>query len=258
MEVHHHPQLEHKPKPWKEYLLEGMMIFLAVFMGFIAENIRESISDHKRTSELAVSLYRDLKKDTIAAKKYIVKFNNIALNVDTLMRILAKKEIKDISTGELYWYAISASYYNAYIANTPTLNEIKSSGLLRYFSQPDVEAVLTKYNQQLQILSDLQEEQRGLYIEVRKAKAQLFYFQYNDEANALFASNDIKHKQARIDSFKNSHLPLLSSDKLALNNFVELTRSRFMKSNVILVDSIMNTEIKLMKALKTGYDINDE
>ncbi|MFB9842968.1 hypothetical protein [Mucilaginibacter ginsenosidivorans] len=23
MEVHHHPQLEHKPKPWKEYLLEG-------------------------------------------------------------------------------------------------------------------------------------------------------------------------------------------------------------------------------------------
>ena len=35
MEVHHHPDLHHKPKAWKEYLLEGLMIFLAVTMGFI-------------------------------------------------------------------------------------------------------------------------------------------------------------------------------------------------------------------------------
>ena len=45
MEVHHHPQLDHKHKPWKEYLLEGLMIFIAVMMGFIAENIREG--DHE-------------------------------------------------------------------------------------------------------------------------------------------------------------------------------------------------------------------
>jgi hypothetical protein len=44
MEVHH-PHLAHKEKPWKEYLLEGLMIFLAVSMGFIAENIREHISE---------------------------------------------------------------------------------------------------------------------------------------------------------------------------------------------------------------------
>jgi hypothetical protein len=37
MDVAHHPQLEHKPKPFKEYLLEGFMIFIAVMMGFIAE-----------------------------------------------------------------------------------------------------------------------------------------------------------------------------------------------------------------------------
>ena len=41
MEVHHHPDLHHKAKPWKEYFLEFIMIFLAVTMGFFAENIRE-------------------------------------------------------------------------------------------------------------------------------------------------------------------------------------------------------------------------
>lgn len=30
MEVHHHPQLKHEPKPWKEYILEYLMIVLAV------------------------------------------------------------------------------------------------------------------------------------------------------------------------------------------------------------------------------------
>ena len=48
MEVHHHPQLTHQPKPWKEYLLEGLMIFIAVTLGFFAENLREHISDSQQ------------------------------------------------------------------------------------------------------------------------------------------------------------------------------------------------------------------
>src|ERR1700739_4752182 len=59
MEVHHHPQLEHKPKRWKEYLLEGFMIFIAVMMGFIAENIRENINNHEHVKQLTAQLVRD-------------------------------------------------------------------------------------------------------------------------------------------------------------------------------------------------------
>jgi len=40
MEVHHHPDLHHKPKKWKEYFLEFLMIFLAVTLGFFAESYR--------------------------------------------------------------------------------------------------------------------------------------------------------------------------------------------------------------------------
>ncbi|HWD89879.1 MAG TPA: hypothetical protein VG367_17225 [Mucilaginibacter sp.] len=64
MEVHHHPQLHHEKKPWKEYLLEGLMIFLAVFMGFIAETIREGISDRSKGHEYIRSFVQDLKSDT--------------------------------------------------------------------------------------------------------------------------------------------------------------------------------------------------
>jgi len=63
MEVHHHPQLVHKEKPWKEYLLEGLMIFIAVSMGFIAENIREHLSEQNKKKELLEIVSRDFKKD---------------------------------------------------------------------------------------------------------------------------------------------------------------------------------------------------
>ena len=45
MEVHHHPDLHHKKKKIKEYFLEFLMIFLAVTLGFIAENVREKRDD---------------------------------------------------------------------------------------------------------------------------------------------------------------------------------------------------------------------
>jgi hypothetical protein len=41
MEVHKHPHHVAHKKKWSEYLLEFFMLFLAVFLGFIAENVRE-------------------------------------------------------------------------------------------------------------------------------------------------------------------------------------------------------------------------
>ena len=61
MEVHHHPQLEHEPKPWKEYFLEFVMIFLAVTMGFFAESFREHIVNKERENIYIHSFYEDFK-----------------------------------------------------------------------------------------------------------------------------------------------------------------------------------------------------
>src|SRR5882672_7441827 len=71
MEVHHHPDLHHRPKKWKEYFLEFLMIFLAVTLGFFAENIREHISDKEKTKVFAASLYQDFKTDSVALVQLI-------------------------------------------------------------------------------------------------------------------------------------------------------------------------------------------
>ena len=61
MEVHHHPHVPTHSKPWKEYILEFAMLFLAVSMGFIAENVREKYVEKERSEELIQAFIIDVK-----------------------------------------------------------------------------------------------------------------------------------------------------------------------------------------------------
>jgi hypothetical protein len=58
MEVHHHPHVE--KKGFKEYFLEFLMIFLAVTMGFFAENIREHFSEQKAVRQYLQTFSQEL------------------------------------------------------------------------------------------------------------------------------------------------------------------------------------------------------
>ena len=79
MEVHHHPDLHLKPKRWKEYFLEFLMIFLAVTMGFFAESLRENINNKERLHNYIQSLVSDLKSDLSMYDSSIAFNKNIPL-----------------------------------------------------------------------------------------------------------------------------------------------------------------------------------
>ena len=62
MEVHAHAHTERKK--WTHYLWEFLMLFLAVFCGFLAENFREHQVEHQREKQYMQSLITDLTLDT--------------------------------------------------------------------------------------------------------------------------------------------------------------------------------------------------
>ena len=55
MEVHHPHHPTHKIK-WSEYIIEFVMLFAAVTLGFIAENIRERNTEIKNTNKSLITL----------------------------------------------------------------------------------------------------------------------------------------------------------------------------------------------------------
>jgi hypothetical protein len=63
MEAHHHPNVE--KKNFREYFLEFLMIFLAVTMGFFAEQLRENFAQRSEEKEYIHSLYEDLSGDEV-------------------------------------------------------------------------------------------------------------------------------------------------------------------------------------------------
>ena len=103
MEVHHHPDLHHKPKKWKEYLLEFLMIFLAVTMGFFAESLREHLSDKRIEREYIVSFVEDLKQDTAMFSQIIPLAENNIKGVDTLLNTLLATPYTDSSIRLIYY-----------------------------------------------------------------------------------------------------------------------------------------------------------
>src|ERR1700712_5169201 len=144
MEVHHHPQLEHKPKPWKEYILEGLMIFLAVTMGFFAESLREHINDNKREQEFAKALYTELRDDSVVAA---TKFQ-YRLQKEKSMEYLSAY-FKDSSLTVLprkFYPAFTTSFYMiniyAFEPKDGILSQLRNSGSLRYFRSVALQKLL--------------------------------------------------------------------------------------------------------------------
>jgi hypothetical protein len=88
MEVHHHSGEHHGPKKFKDYFLEFLMIFLAVTMGFLAENVREYLTDDKHVTELAGQLKEDLINDTLKLQ-YNIEFEKVQIRRgDSLFEML--------------------------------------------------------------------------------------------------------------------------------------------------------------------------
>ena len=147
MEVHHHPDLHHKTKNWKEYFLEFIMIFLAVTLGFIAENIREHITEHKNAHILAHSLLDDIKSDTALLHSLIIFSNKKLVSCDSVLTILhaPRNERNDTSFYRNMILLVSALHF---ISTDGTYTQMKASGTLRYFKQPLVN-MLNSYAVQL-------------------------------------------------------------------------------------------------------------
>ncbi|HZY37755.1 MAG TPA: hypothetical protein VFE53_13950, partial [Mucilaginibacter sp.] len=104
MEVHHHPEVE--KKGFKEYLLEGLMIFMAVFMGFIAENVRESVVEHNREKEYIREMVNNLKYDTTRCNRNIASDQNNCRGLDSLRDELRKAIAGNVNGNKLYYFSM--------------------------------------------------------------------------------------------------------------------------------------------------------
>ena len=166
MEVHHHPNVE--KKGFKEYFLEFLMIFLAVTLGFFAENIRENISDKEHVQLLSEQLVNDLKKDTAALNKNISLETLFTRKEDSLFYLLqqpiGKADLKKMQELILDCY----NSVTIFTASSGAITEIKNELQLKQLSKSKIMSYITDYEldlSRLQYLENYQQHNEREYIQ---------------------------------------------------------------------------------------------
>jgi len=142
MEVHHHPDLHHKKKNFKEYFLEFLMIFLAVTLGFFAESYREYLNNLSKENEYMASLVEDLKSDTSSLQLSIHQLIPYHLKwMDSTRSLL--KETEHSGKDRMLYQAliIGTAWTYDFHFNQRTLSQLHSGGFALIRKKEAVNAI---------------------------------------------------------------------------------------------------------------------
>ena len=142
MDVHHHSHA-HSKKGIAGYFWEFLMLFLAVFCGFLAEYKLEHVIEHQREKTFMHSLAEDLSAD----EKTLVTYSDwrIAVNAefDTLLMLLATP---GHLTHKIYESANQSMLrFGLPDINEGTIQQLKNAGGLRLIRHEDVVNAINKH-----------------------------------------------------------------------------------------------------------------
>ena len=146
MEVHHH---SHKPKNWKEYITEFIMLFAAVTLGFLAENLREHQIMEHRVEQNKIAILKDLQADSSEIVKILDMEDKSINSFNRLNNLLYLAKSNKITEKQLIdsfklkpkLNAISLTLY----VNNSSFKNMQSSGLLSYLEEGALKNTLATY-----------------------------------------------------------------------------------------------------------------
>lgn len=131
MEVHKHPHDVMHKKKLAEYVLEFLMIFLAVFLGFLAENWREHIVDRRREKELMTAFVNDLKLDTAQLSGIIRWRVRQGHRLDSTIQFYSGQTFPRVPL-RAFQMSFRLFALSFFYQNTGTLDQLKNSGGFRF------------------------------------------------------------------------------------------------------------------------------
>jgi hypothetical protein len=192
MEVHSHTHTERKK--WTHYLWEFLMLFLAVFCGFLAENLREHKIESDREKQFMQALIRDIKKDILQGDSLQIENLRSQKICDSLLVLLSGREIKKNSYPAYSLW----SYVNGFIdfiPNDGTIQQLRNSGGLRLVRKQDVVDRLMEYTKVLELIK-IHQAVMNMYLFQQSKKTELFdvvrLANENDSVNVPLLNNDKK------------------------------------------------------------------
>jgi hypothetical protein len=243
MEVHH---AHVEKKRFKDYLLEGLMVFIAVTMGFFAESLRENIDARAKEREYVNSLINNLEQDRISLTAAINDNQKKLNGLDSLLS-LSHKKITDHDTKRLlYTFSQSSvTFYSNFSSNDATMIQLKNAGGLEYIKRAHVADSIATYDQMMRSIYAAENPYARAISDATDAMGELLVFRVRNDSGYF-----------RNNVYSNKDLPLLTTDPKKIEVFfnkVYLERSWTQNYLKNLQEKFPYT-IRLIELLKKEYD----
>jgi len=252
MEVHHHPKVE--KKNFKEYFLEGLMIFLAVMLGFFAESLRESLLEKERVHGYMEEMVENLKADTLRFNHALSYNENASPYVDSFRYEIDSAAEGKIHSNRLYFLALSSGQFSRVLFKESAISELKNSGSIRLINDRNLsDQILEYYDRWVKAADKNVDGLNEASDELNHAEQDFFYGQYFEKlikSETTFSYDPDTSINNYIKQIKERNPPLVllntnPADLKKLNNKVIATESAlhgynsFLRLDLNLADSLI-------------------
>ena len=143
MEVHHH---SHHPKKWKEYITEFLMLFLAVTLGFLAENLREQQIVAHQTESVMAQLYHELQKDTASLCRIDLTHNKQDTATIVLENYILNTDLEANKVNFFYLHNYLCTREGIFETSCIALDQLKFAGVLKNVKDNKLRDCIEKYD----------------------------------------------------------------------------------------------------------------
>ena len=240
MEVHHHAHQDEK-KNWNSYAWEFLMLFFAVFCGFLAQYLLEHRIEKEKGNQYVRSMIEDIISDSTKINQTLEFSKKQQLSLDSLSVLFDNPPYNDSTIKRMYILMLKYTMNEANVAFTKrTISQLKNSGGMRLISDKISADEITKY---IEGADDI--ESQGDYFknvafnEIIKLNNQIFYLKYIKGVT-----------RKNIDSFM-----LKAPVKLANNNenlLTEYSNQLFFTSGVLINynNKLTNFKSEILKTIE--------
>lgn len=256
MEVHHSHHNNHK-KNFKEYITEFIMLFTAVSLGFLAENIREHQIEMKRGNDYLKELNTDLKNDSISLRNISFQIKTQKEAADSIYAMYLNGNWEN-RINELYFYYAIISLRSNWEPNDATWEQAISSGTLRYIDDNELKRELKAY---YFLIKNMKNREARILIMMDNYFE--FYRQNHFGSPSITANNDFLGVLDIINKSTKPTMPkftanqkILNKDKFSFETFVNVvarlqgTRNLDLSSQIIKCIDLNKNLLKKLEESK--------
>lgn len=265
METHAHHLHKAPGKKFWHYFFEFLMLFLAVFCGFLAENIREHSVERHREKELANALYTELLDDSaVAANKLKIRLEK-EKDMDYLSSFLKDSSLTSLPR-EFYPAYTTATYLINTYAFEPKdgiLSQLRNSGSLRYFKSIALQKLLGEISVCINNMRYRNDQEYQYFASPIKLFI-LKYFDFNwldqlrkKDANANILDLINRYRQSN-ETIEGRILNISSFDRSEASNMILFYKQMLVSTRTLQLNNYIQTNHKILQVLRETYSVENE